>query len=204
METRKVLEALPDSIDMRDGYTYRHSQRVAEWAERIGEAMGLQAEDTSLIVSAARIHDLGKVSWDNDILAKPGPLTPEEWEFVKRHPLVAVDMLKDLSLYRDGVPLIRHHHERYDGRGYPDGLKGEEIPLGARIITVADAYDAMTTDRPYRGACSPNEALERLREGAGAQFAPKVVEAFCQVWAAEEKSLEPSGQLRLARQDETG
>lgn len=204
VETRKVLEALADSIDMRDSYTYRHSKRVAQWTQGIGEAMGLQAEDTGLAVSAARIHDLGKVSWDNDILAKPGPLTPEEWEVVKRHPLIAVDMLKDLSLYREGVPLIRHHHERYDGQGYPDGLQGEEIPLGARIIAVADAYDAMTTDRPYRRACSPREALERLWEGAGTQFDPQVVEAFCQVWEAEERSLEPSGKLRLARQDETG
>jgi hypothetical protein len=186
VETRRALETFADAIDRRDEYTYHHSQRVAELTQRLGEKMGLPITDIAVAVSAARIHDLGKVAWSNNILTKPGPLTEEEWETVRQHPMIAVEMLENLSLYERGVPLIRHHHERIDGTGYPDGLAGEEIPLGARLIAVADSYDAMTTDRPYRRGLSHDEAIARLREGMGTQFDSRVVEAFCELWEEEE------------------
>jgi HD-GYP domain-containing protein (c-di-GMP phosphodiesterase class II) len=177
-QAQAVLETLADIIDCRDPYTAEHSRRVAEYAAAIAWQMGLSDEDCQMVQASARIHDLGKVTWRDDLLFKPGKLTAEEMERVREHPATGARIVEGLAHYQKGVPLIRHHHEWIDGSGYPDGLKGDTIPLGARILAVADAYDAMTSDRPYRKALSEEEALRRLVAGAGTQFDGEVVQAF--------------------------
>jgi putative nucleotidyltransferase with HDIG domain len=179
-ETDHALALLADTVDKRDEYTYAHSLRVAEYAGEIARALDLPRKEIDLIVSAARVHDLGKIATDNRILYKQAPLTAEERRAIIAHPADGSELAGQFSMYRKGRDYIRHHHERWDGRGYPDGLAGTQIPLGARVIAVADAYDAMTSDRPYRAALSSEIALAELRRGAGSQFDPQVVEAFLQ------------------------
>jgi HD-GYP domain-containing protein (c-di-GMP phosphodiesterase class II) len=187
-ETITVLERLADLVDRRDPYTARHSERVAKLAAAIARKMGVPERNVSTIIWASRLHDIGKIGWGNDILLKAGPLSLEEMEFARLHPSLGAEITAPLTNYRHGLPLIRHHHERIDGNGYPDGLRGDEIPLGARIICVADAYDAMTSDRPYRKALSHQEALARLRAGAGTQFDPKAVEALIAITGGSERN----------------
>jgi putative nucleotidyltransferase with HDIG domain len=177
-ETDHALVALADSIDKRDQYTYQHSMRVARLAGEIAEAMGLTARDVDLLVAAARVHDLGKIATDNRVLFKQSSLTADERRLIQAHPAEGGDLAGRFSMFREGRRLIRHHHERWDGKGYPDGLAGEDIPLGARIIAVADSYDAMTSDRPYRKALPHDVAMIELQRGAGSQFDPAVVHAF--------------------------
>ena len=177
-ETDHALVLLADTVDKRDEYTYAHSQRVAAYAGEIARALDLPRKEIDLIVSAARVHDLGKIATDNRILYKQASLTEEERKAIIAHPADGSELAGQFSMYRKGRDYIRHHHERWDGRGYPDGLAGTQIPLGARVITVADAYDAMTSDRPYRKALSSEIALAELRRGAGRQFDPDLVEAF--------------------------
>ena len=169
---------LADTIDKRDEYTYAHSQRVAGYAGEIARAMALPRDEVELIVSAARVHDLGKIATADRILYKKEALTDEERQAIVAHPADGSELAGQFSMYRKGRDYIRHHHEQWDGTGYPDGLAGTHIPLGARIITVADAYDAMTSDRPYRAALSPEIALAELRNGAGRQFDPALVDVF--------------------------
>ena len=178
-ETQNTFELLADLLDRRDPYTAAHSQRVAQLTALIlDEFPGLSADEREAILLAARIHDLGKVATSDLILRKPGRLTDDEFAIIKRHPVDGSEILRHLSPYRHIVEIVRHHHERWDGRGYPDGLAGEAIPFGSRVIAVADTYDAMTTDRPYRRALTHEEALAELRRSAGTQFDPAVVAAF--------------------------
>jgi len=177
-QARAVLETLADIIDCRDPYTAEHSRRVAEYATGIAHQMGVSEDLCQIVQASARVHDLGKVTWRDNLLFKPGNLTAEEMGKVREHPVTGARIVEGLAHYQKGVPFIRHHHEWVDGSGYPDGLKGEEIPLGARILAVADAYDAMTSDRPYRKALSKDEALRRLVAGIGTQFDGDVVRAF--------------------------
>jgi len=178
-ETQSTFELLADLLDRRDPYTAAHSQRVAQLTSLIlDEFPELPADEREAIVLAARIHDLGKVATSDLILRKPGRLSDDEFAVIKRHPVDGSEILRHLSPYRHIVEIVRHHHERWDGRGYPDGLAGEAIPFGSRVIAVADTYDAMTTDRPYRRALTHEEALAELRRGAGTQFDPAVVAAF--------------------------
>jgi len=178
-ETQSTFELLADLLDRRDPYTASHSQRVAQLTALIlDEFPDLPSEEREAIISAARIHDLGKVATSDSILRKPGRLTDDEFAIIKRHPVDGSEILRHLSPYRHIVEIVRHHHERWDGRGYPDGLAGEAIPFGSRVIAVADTYDAMTTDRPYRRALTHEEALAELRRSAGTQFDPAVVAAF--------------------------
>jgi HD-GYP domain-containing protein (c-di-GMP phosphodiesterase class II) len=177
-ETDHALVLLADTVDKRDEYTFAHSQRVAEYSGEIARALHLPRKEIDLIVSAARVHDLGKIATDNRILYKQASLTDEERKAIIAHPADGSELAGQFSMYRKGTAYIRHHHERWDGRGYPDGLAGTQIPLGARVITVADAYDAMTSDRPYRKALSSEIALAELRRGAGRQFDPDLVETF--------------------------
>ena len=177
-ETDHALVALADSIDKRDQYTYQHSMRVARMAGEIAEAMDLTPRDVDLLVAAARVHDLGKIATDNRILFKQSSLTTEERRLIQSHPAEGGELAGRFSMFSQGRRFIRHHHERWDGKGYPDGIAGEDIPLGARIIAVADSYDAMTSDRPYRKALPHEVALIELQRGAGTQFDPSVVDAF--------------------------
>ena len=177
-ETGQALVLLAETVDKRDEYTCAHSLRVAEYAGQVARRLALPRKEIDLIVSAARVHDLGKIATDNSILHKPTSLTEKERRTVVAHPGNDSDIAGQFSMYRSGRQFIRHHHERWDGRGYPDGLAGTQIPLGARIIAVADADDAMTSDRSFRAALAPGVALGELRCGAGRQFDPDVVETF--------------------------
>jgi hypothetical protein len=177
-ETDTALVALADSIDKRDEYTFQHSMRVAGLVDEIAKRMGLSARERDLLVSAARVHDLGKIATDNRVLFKRSTLTQDERLMIKAHSADGGDLAGRFSMFRRGRLYIRHHHERWDGTGYPDGLAGVEIPLGARIIAVADAYDAMTSDRPYRKSLPHEVAIVEIVRASGKQFDPDVVNAF--------------------------
>ena len=176
-----ALLAFANSIDARDPSTYQHSQRVGELARAIAQHMGLPPDEVDIIYLSARLHDLGKVGIADAILFKPGRLTEEEYQIIKEHPIISAQVVKNFPTFGIGHDIIKHHHERYDGTGYPDGLAGEEIPLGARIIAVADTYDAIISDRPYRAGLSREVALQRIIEQKGKQFDPQVVDAFLEV-----------------------
>lgn len=155
-----------------------HSEATARFAGQIARVLGLPDVEVHRIECAAMLHDVGKIAVPREILEKPGPLTPEEWSIVHRHPVESARLVAAVPHFHDLVSAIRHHHEAWDGSGYPEGLKGTAIPLAARILAVADAWDAMTSDRPYRRALDPDEAVRRLLEARGRQFDPAVVDAF--------------------------
>ncbi len=176
-ETRRTLRALASAVDARDPYTAAHSERVSTMASRLAERIELPTKQVLVTRWAGRLHDLGKVVVDNSVLHKDGPLDDREWQLMRSHPKVAVDLLAHLSLTRDMLPGIHYHHERPDGHGYYS-LDGEDLPIEAALIALADSFDAMTTDRPYRKALSTEEALRRIEEGLGTQFDPELGRAF--------------------------
>ncbi|MCS6801077.1 MAG: response regulator [Chloroflexota bacterium] len=173
-----TLQALAAAIDARDPYTFGHSRRVSYYSVEIAKLMGLDPSAIEVIRRAALLHDIGKIAVSDATLRKPGPLTAAEWAEMKRHPEVGEQLIAGLAFLRESAPLIRCHHEWWDGRGYPDGLRHEEIPLGARILSVADAFDAMTSTRPYRPALSVEEARAEAHRGRHRQFDSRVVDAF--------------------------
>jgi HD-GYP domain-containing protein (c-di-GMP phosphodiesterase class II) len=180
LETQTVdaLFNLADILDARDPYTHGHSLRVGQYSEKLALAMRLSSDDAHLIFLAGRLHDIGKCAIKNEVLLKPAALNKEEFEHMCIHPEVGGSMLASFSLFKECARYVRGHHERWDGAGYPDKLQAEDIPLGARIIAVADAFDAMTTTRPYRQALPLAEARRRLQEGAGSQWDARIVAAF--------------------------
>lgn len=155
--------------------------RVTRYAVIIGVHMGLSQDNIELLRRGALLHDIGKIGIRDDILLKPGDLTKKEYDTLREHPEIGARILGQAGPLRLIVPLVLHHHERYDGKGYPHGLKGVDIPQGARIIAVADAFEAMTADRPYRDAFSPERAVNELQQNAGSQFDPDIVKAFMDV-----------------------
>ena len=173
----RAAVSLAGAIDVRDAYTATHSHAVGELAARIGDCLGLTAEDVEVLRIAGQLHDLGKIAVPERILSKPGPLTEAEHEAIALHPLIGYRMLASLRI-EPVATWVLHHHERYDGSGYPDGLAGEKIPIGSRILLVADAYEAMTTDRLYRATRSTDEALAEIGRCSGSQFDPVVVHAL--------------------------
>jgi diguanylate cyclase (GGDEF)-like protein/putative nucleotidyltransferase with HDIG domain len=175
---------LARAVDARDAYTGEHSAEVGELAARIAGRMGLPTEETELLRLAGSLHDVGKLAIPEDILRKPGPLSEAERLVLERHPQIGFRMLDSLGV-EPVATWVLHHHERWDGSGYPNRLAGPQIPLGARILFVADAYDAMTTDRVYRGRLSDNAAVRELERCAGTQFDPEVVQAFKDELAGE-------------------
>ena len=175
---RLTLEALAKAIDARDKYTAGHSERVTSYTLVLAGAMKLPAADLDVLQRAGMLHDIGKVGVPDDVLLKPGALDASERAIIESHVTIGYEMLRELPFLRDALPAIRGHHERWDGRGYPDKLAGENIHLYARIMTVADSYDAMTSARPYRSALPPEEAARRLRADCGTQFDPNVIKAF--------------------------
>jgi diguanylate cyclase (GGDEF)-like protein len=183
LETRpralSIIYALAATVDAKDHYTYGHSRKVSEYSVAIAEALGLPQDRVATIRAASLLHDIGKVGIPDSILSKEGPLTDEEWEPVKIHPKLGVEILRHIIDLVNCLPAILHHHEHYDGKGYPSGLKGDSIPLEGRILAIADAYDAMTSPRPYREQLSAQQALGELRRCAGTQFDPELVELFC-------------------------
>jgi len=173
-----TVRSLVITIEAKDAYTRGHSERVYDLSRRIGEAHGLPEEEMQTLSWAALLHDIGKLAVPKEVLCKPGKLTNEEFAIIKTHPERGCLVLEPISQLSDILPGIRHHHERYDGRGYPDGLKGEEIPLLARIISVADTFDAMVSSRPYREARTVEFTLETIRKVAGSQLDPEIVDVF--------------------------
>ena len=173
-----AMESLSATVDARDAYTAGHSRRVQQLALAIGRELGLSQAELDLLGHAALFHDIGKLAVPDAILLKPSSLNDEEWSLMQKHSDEGARIIDRLGFLNDAVPAIRHHHERFDGTGYPDGLAGEDIPLGARIIHVADALDSMLTTRIYRAARPANDALDELRRGAGTQFCPRCVTAL--------------------------
>jgi len=174
-----TIYALAATVDAKDHYTYGHSKKVSKYATDIAEALGYSQERIATLRAAALLHDIGKIGVSDRLLMKSGPLSEEDWEPIRAHPKLGVAILKHVESLSGCLAAIQYHHERYDGNGYPAGLKGENIPLDARIMAVADSYDAMTSLRPYRqGKFTTEQALAELKRCAGAQFDPKIIEVF--------------------------
>jgi len=187
-----IIRSLVNALDVRDMATAHHSSRVAEHAVKIARAMRIPEATVNEVQVAAFLHDVGKIGIPDHILLKPDALTEEERAIVERHAALGYDILDPVAI-PEGIKLaVRHSHERWDGRGYPDGLAGDAIPLAARIVAVVDAYEALTTDRPYRSARPPRKAMEEIKLSAGTQFDPQVVEAALRVW---KRSVDRRGML---------
>ena len=200
----EVQSMLISILDGRDAYTAGHSQRVADSAVAIARDLRLPSSEIENIRRAGLLHDIGKVNVPDEVLKKPGKLSEDETRLMNQHPVDGARFVERVSSLRHLAPVIRHHHERYDGRGYPDGLSGEAVPLGARVLLVADAFDAMTTDRPYRVALSKAEALGRIITNAGTQFDARVALAALRVLGkdlAESSQLEAVAEAAASKQD---
>jgi putative two-component system response regulator len=192
-----VLLAMARAVEARDAYTIHHAERVGAYARAIGRAAGLDPEDGEIVYRGGVLHDLGKIAVRDAILLKPGPLDDAEFAIMRTHAAEGERICAPLRSTEHYVPIVRHHHERWDGGGYPDRLAGESIPIGARIVAVADAWDAMVTDRPYRAGLPHEEALRRLREGGGSQWDARFVQTFVGLYA--EGALGTSGDPDAAR-----
>lgn len=183
-----TLIAIAIFLEKRDVYTQGHSERVSELSEKLAKRMRLEKKFIATMCRAAALHDIGKIGIRDDILNKPGKLTEEEFEVIKEHPEIAARMLKPLNFLQDSLQGILYHHEKYDGTGYPQKLKGDQIPIEAQIITVADVYDALTTDRPYRKAFTSEEAISMMMEMNKKNFNPDILREFLAMLAAEKSS----------------
>jgi len=189
---RSTIRALAAAVDAKDPYTSGHSQRVMEYALLGGSSLLLSLDELEALECAAILHDIGKIGIADSILLKPGPLTPEELIVMRQHPLIGANIMKDIPFLEEARKLVLHHHERYDGAGYPDGLKGTEIPVGSCLIAIADAFDTMITDRSYRAAMSMEHALEELHRYSGTQFCPVASDAFISAFSVVSKALRAS------------
>ncbi len=175
-----TVKALILTIDAKDRYTFNHSNRVAQLSTSLAKALGVEDKTIKEIEHAASIHDIGKIGVEEAILRKNGRLTSDESEEIKKHPSIGVRIVKSVPFLEDAIPVILHHHERYDGKGYPEGLEGSRIPLSARIVVVADAVDAMMNSRPYRDSLTADRVMRELNSNAGTQFDPEIVEIIVQ------------------------
>ncbi len=178
-----TLLSLVGALEAKDAYTQQHSKRVTEYSLRIAEHMGCSQEEMEKLESTGPLHDVGKIGIKDNVLNKPGPLTDDEFDMIRAHPLIGVNIVSPLGLAEEELGIVRNHHERWDGNGYPDGLKREGIPFLARILAVADAFDAMSSDRAYRSALPASLCLEELRRNSGSQFDPEVVTAALRVFS---------------------
>lgn len=193
--TEQVIFTLAAAVEAKDPTTKEHLVRMTEHAVRLGHAMKLQRHQLTLLRYGAILHDIGKVGVSELILCKPGPLDAEEWEEMRQHPLIGEKICESLRFAEDVCPMIRYHHERWDGEGYVDGLAGGQVPLLARVLSVVDAFDAMTSDRPYRSALPLEEALRRLRHGAGTQSDPAIIAVFAEMMEDYERLTETQAPL---------
>ncbi|MGZ5952377.1 MAG: HD-GYP domain-containing protein [Isosphaeraceae bacterium] len=175
LDSEQLIFALAAAAEARDPYTVSHAQRVASAALRLGTRLGLQESDLVALYHGARIHDIGKIGVPGSILLKPGPLNAEEERQMRAHPVIGESIVRPMPSAANLLPIIRNHHERFDGGGYPDGLIGHKIPLLARIVSVCDAYDALASDRPYRARRNSDETVETLMRGAGQQWDRELV-----------------------------
>ena len=172
------LEGLANALEAKDRYTRGHSERVGGWARRTALALGWSAGDADLIGQAGRLHDIGKIGVPEVVLRKMGPLSADEWQVMREHPEIGARIVAPFDFFAEGVAIIRHHHERWDGSGYPDRLTGVRIPVGARIVAIADVFDALTSDRPYRVALPVEAAVSEIERQAGHTLDAELVETF--------------------------
>jgi len=184
-----TIEALAHAIDAKDAVTHGHIRRVQRWAMDLAERMGVQKEEVRALEAAALLHDIGKLAIPEHILNKPGQLTPAEFERMKTHARVGAEILSEIDFPYPVVPIVRHHHESWDGSGYPDRIAGAAIPIGARILSVVDCYDALTSDRPYRRALSPEDAFAIIQARAGTMYDPAVVAAFREICSVSDSAV---------------
>jgi HD-GYP domain-containing protein (c-di-GMP phosphodiesterase class II) len=175
---KATVRALSNAVEARDAYTGKHAERVAAYGLAIARASGMDVADDPQLEFGFLLHDIGKVAVPDAVLFKPGALSAEEFTLIADHPLIGSEILRHVEFLEDATLIVRHHHERWDGAGYPDGLAGEEIPLAARVFAVADALDALTTERPYRDAVSWEHARREIRRATGTQFDPTIVAAY--------------------------
>lgn len=173
-----TVRALSNAVEARDAYTGKHAERVAAYGMELARASGLEIEDSPQIEFGFLLHDVGKVGVPERILNKPGPLTAAEWRVMRTHPIIGYQILQGIPFMTTAASVVRCHHEMWDGAGYPEGLKGEQIPLPARVFQVVDAFDAMTTDRPYRASLGVDRAAAEIQRMAGSQFDPDVCRIF--------------------------
>jgi len=176
-----ILKSLVNALEAKDLYTGKHSERVTRYAIEVARILGCSGAQLESVQTVGYLHDIGKIGVADSILNKPGPLTAEEYEIVKKHPVIGESIVSELGLSPEERSIIRHHHERWDGAGYPDGLSSEDIPLLARIVSVVDAFDAMTSKRAYRNAMSQEESIAELLKNRGKQFDPSALDAFLEV-----------------------
>jgi putative nucleotidyltransferase with HDIG domain len=199
---RTTLEALATALDARDAETLGHSARVAAYTVAVGRRMGLSEEALTDLYRGALLHDVGKIGIPDAILRKPGKLTSEEWQEMRKHPEIGARMLQGIVFLENAIPIVLCHQERYDGEGYPQRLKGDAIPIGARIFAVVDTLDAMTSDRPYRRALPYERARREVQRFSGTQFDPAVVEVFLSIaegeWQLIQKQVLEGMSLRRA------
>ncbi len=181
----EAVFAFAKSIGLKDRYSVKSVEKAVHYAEEIARELGLPRNKIELVRKAAALHDLGKVGINENILCKKAKLSHEEYEAIKKHPKIAAHIIKPIKFLSDVIPFVLHHHERWDGKGYPDGLKGEKIPIGARIIAVMDVYQSLTANRPYRKAYSKEEAMKIIERGSGVEYDPAVVTAFLAVLKRE-------------------
>jgi putative two-component system response regulator len=172
------VKVLAEAIDAKDPYTRGHSERVGRMSLGIANHLGFAEEKLEVLEYGALLHDIGKIGIKDEVLQKPGALSTEEYQYIQEHPLIGAKIVEGIDFFKDKIPMIRHHHEHFNGSGYPDGLIGEDIPLEARIITIPDAFDAMTSPRPHRKALPLQDVLIELEKGKGRQFDPKILEIF--------------------------
>jgi putative two-component system response regulator len=172
------VKVLTSAVEARDPYTRGHSDRVRRISVRTGMKLGLSDVKLENLEYGALLHDIGKIGIKDEVLRKPGPLSAEEYHHIQQHPMIGVKIMEQVDFFREKIPMVRHHHEHYNGSGYPDGLTGESIPLEARIISIADAFDAMTSERPHRGKLPLADVLLELKKGEGKQFDPHVLKIF--------------------------
>jgi putative two-component system response regulator len=188
-ELQQAYEAslimLANAIELRDRYTRGHVERVMNYALRVAQRLGWPDSEVSALRFGAILHDIGKIYIRESILSKAGSLTQSEWDEMKLHTVIGAELLKGIPYLTEAIPVIRSHHERWDGLGYPDGLSGDAIPSGARIVAVVDCFDAMTTDRIYHAASSPEEARDEIRKGSGIRYDPTVVDVFLALEAGD-------------------
>lgn len=180
----ETIQALNKSMEAKDSYTSGHALRVQEYAVKLAEAMELPEKKIQSIKTAAILHDIGKIGIDDSILKKPGILTKEEYRQIQKHTTIGAEIIRDVDFLKEISQIIRYHHERFDGKGYPSGLCGQEIPIEASILAIADVYDAMTSNRPYRDALDKETALREIKENAGKQFEPVLANKFFEIMAA--------------------
>lgn len=186
---RSTVHELAATIDVKDVHAFAHSRRAKDYALLAANTLSLPPQELQAIEFGALLHDIGKIGIDSEILCKPGPLTDEEWEIIFEHPQKGASILEDIPYLKEAMNIVLYHHERYDGKGYPKKLKGEEIPIGARLVAVANAFDTMITDHSYRAALPIEQAMKELIDGTGTQFCPKAIEAFVSAFKKYNKHL---------------